>query len=604
MFDTKEQDIIKYGLSNGKSKQEVMDALTNYRLGIQPTRNQSQEQTFLQDAGSDIKQTGTDIKNSVMKGVNKTQQALDAGVRSEQGALQTTGQIIGQGADVVSNIFGDILMGVAKTVLPQSVENAVKTGAETVTNPIVNSQLVKSVLEKYNQLDEVTKRNIEASLGIAKLGVDVATLGGAKKAGEVTINQGAKVGKTAINAGKELADGVSSTLKPVADTTSKIAAGIKDVAQATGDNISKIPGRIATNVAETKVTAQAIKQLPTKIAKDAVGNGIDIADVKYLYKIPTAQKKPLQELFKATKDFVSGTSKTNPIEIVGKPIIKRISNLKTELNNIGQKLGNASESLGNVTNKELIPTILSSLQKVPGLNGLKLSEKGMLDFTDTVLASGETLTDRKSIQRIFNDAIKTGTGKQKHLLRQELFEVLGGKKKALVALTETQDKAYQAIRQGISNVLDTKNNSYKLLNSQYSKVVKPLNDISRFMKLNKLTGAGEDILNMDAGLLVRRLTSNASSNPEIRNLLRSLDNATKVAGKTTLSVENLQDFYNVLDKYYDIAGKTTFQGQIQTGVEKATGFRDALSQAVGQVIGKSDAVKRKAIEDAISEALK
>ena len=119
---------------------------------------------------------------------------------------------------------------------------------------------------------------------------------------------------------------MSSTLKPVADTTSKIAAGIKDVAQATGDNISKIPGRIATNVAETKVTAQAIKQLPTKIAKDAVGNGIDIADVKYLYKIPTAQKKPLQELFKATKDFVSGTSKTNPIEIVGKPIIKRISN--------------------------------------------------------------------------------------------------------------------------------------------------------------------------------------------------------------------------------------------------------------------------------------
>jgi len=36
--------------------------------------------------------------------------------------------------------------------------------------------------------------------------------------------------------------------------------------------------------------------------------------------------------------------------------------------------------------------------------------------------------------------------------------------------------------------------------------------------------------------------------------LRNLDKVT--GGKTTESVEAMQDLYNILDKYYNIAGKT------------------------------------------------
>jgi hypothetical protein len=124
------------------------------------------------------------------------------------------------------------------------------------------------------------------------------------------------------------------------------------------------------------------------------------------------------------------------------------------------------------------------------------------------------------------------------------------------------------------------------------------------MKLNKLAGATEDILNMDAGLLARRLTSNAGSNPEIRNLLRLLDKATKKAGKTAINVENLQDFYNILDKYYDIAGKTTLQGQVQRGFEKGSGIIDTVFKNVKKFGGETDAVRTKAIEDALNEILR
>jgi len=166
-----------------------------------------------------------------------------------------------------------------------------------------------------------------------------------------------------------------------------------------------------------------------------------------------------------------------------------------------------------------VDSIFNSLKRVQGLNGLKV-KSGILNFKDTVLTTAKTASDRKIIQEIFTDATKAGTGKSKHLLRQELFEVLGGKKKALTAITDTQDKAFQAVRRGLSDLLDSKNASYKALNVEYAKVIQPLSDINRFMRLNKLAGASDDLLNMKAGLIARRLTSNAVSNPEIRFLLK------------------------------------------------------------------------------------
>jgi hypothetical protein len=585
MFDTKEQEIIKYGVANGKTKEQVQEAITNYRLGMQPEKQiqPTEQPNYFQRVGSKLMETGKEVTEAVMKPSKMVEQEeqpesvdfLRVGLRTAGAVARTPFDIIGELPGVKQSLEG---IGSLIGKIP-GVEEVVKNGVELAT--------------KYPEIAKDIQ-NI----------VDIATLGGAgmaeKPLKEAVVKTAGKVAETTAKA----TEAISQSVKPIAETTGKVISGAKEVGKATLENAKQIPGRVATNVAESKATTEAISKLPSQVAKNAVQNGIDINDIKYIYKIPAEQKQPLKELFKATKDFVSGTSKTNPIEIVGKPIVERIKTLKTSLGTVGQKLGKASESLGTVVKEELTPKILESLQKVPGLNGLTLTKKGLLDFKNTVLASGETLSDRNAIQRIFTDAVKSGTGKQKHLLRQELFEVLGGKKGAMIAMTDTQDKAYQAIRQGLSDILDTKNSVYKTLNKEYSTIIQPLNSISKFMKLNKLAGATEDILNMDAGLLARRLTSNAGSNPEIRNLLRLLDKATKKTGKTAINVENLQDFYNILDKYYDIAGKTTLQGQVQMGVEKASGIKDVISQAVGQVAGKTEAVRRKAIEDALNEILR
>jgi hypothetical protein len=121
------------------------------------------------------------------------------------------------------------------------------------------------------------------------------------------------------------------------------------------------------------------------------------------------------------------------------------------------------------------------------------------------------------------------------------------------------------------------------------------------MKLNKLAGATEDILNMDAGLLARRLTSNAASNPQLRQILKNIDTALK--GKTFVNLENLQDVYNVFDKYYDIAAKTGFKGQIKSAIDSSGGIIDRAFGALKEVAGETPAVRQKAIDDLLKSLL-
>lgn len=383
---------------------------------------------------------------------------------------------------------------------------------------------------------------------------------------------------------------------------SKIATNIGDTVGMVKDSVSRIPSRIATNIAERQATRQTIKKLPTEIAQQSAQDGIDPGDVEFIYKIPKEQKEPLKKLFNVVKEFSRGNKQANPIEVVGKPIVQRIKELESARMEVGKKLGEISKTFGNVSSPELFSKVFDRLKRVPGLEGIKVNKNGVLNFSDTVLTTAETKADRKAIQSIFLNATKWGKGFKKHLLRQELFEVLGGKKKGLANLTDTQERAYEAIREGLSDVLETKNSSYKSLSSQYRKILQPLKEMRKLMK--NVAGSDEDILDMSAGLLARRLTSNAASNPQIKSILRAMDEATKTKGKAGLNTETLQDFYNILNRYYDIAGKTGFQGQVTAGIERVGGIKDALVGVVREVAGETDAVRQKALERIIEEALR
>jgi len=565
-------------IESGKMNTELESSGLNTFTPTTP----KEEQGYLGRVGSAYAQAGKDITSGIQ------QSAQDISQGMEQGGLAGVGQVLKgvarAGLRTVGGVAGATFAPITEAPVIKDTISAIGKGVASI--------IPTEVIQGASQL---AQDNPEIAKDISNV-VDIAGLGLGKvaesplKAGLVT---GAK--KTAEVVGR----GVSG-IAPAIQTAKNLGTGVKDIAVLSAQGASRIPSRIATNVAEKKAIQESIKTLPTQSAQKAVQDGIDIGDAQFFSNIPKVQREPIKKLVQGVKDFESGASKVNPIEIVGKPISNRVTELKTARDLVGKKLGDISETLGVVTPKQTFTPVFTALQKTKGLEGISVNNKGILDFKNTVLASAETASDRKAIQSIFTNAVKSGTGKQKHLLRQELLESLGGKKKAGVQITGTQEQAYEAIRKGLSDTLDAINPEYKATNLEYAKIAQPLKDLANALKLPN--EVDDEILNLSAGLLARRLTSNSATNPKIKSILNSLDKATKKAGTARTSTETLQDTLNILSKYYDIDQKTGFKNLVTEGVNKS-GLTDFVGQAVGEVAGKTNAVRRKALEDMLDDLL-
>lgn len=139
-----------------------------------PEKNQT---GFLAEAFSDVKETGSAIKNTATDTFRKQGDALSASIEGKQSLGAGLGQAFGIGAGGLSKMGGDAVLGVGKTLLTQGGEEKVKGAVGTVAKPIMESKTVQSVIEKYNSLDEKTKRDVDALIGVGSL---VADFGGGK----------------------------------------------------------------------------------------------------------------------------------------------------------------------------------------------------------------------------------------------------------------------------------------------------------------------------------------------------------------------------------------------------------------------------------------
>lgn len=549
-----------------------------------------------------------------MSGFNTATQETGFGKSPQQGLMSSLagtaqqrisnlGDIAGSDAPLPKKIvtgLGQVAGGVfeagiktvasgVSAVIPDDVEREAKKSALALLQTPTGQKVLKAIQTGGEYYQDARATNPEAFQLIESV-IDISSI--------YPIAKGVKTG---IDVTKDLSKVGTQGIKNIIGSVKPVAENVVDVTKTAAGGISRIPSRVGTNIAEKQAVETTIKTLPTQIAQIAARDGIDPIDIKKLYSIPKEAKPKAKELSDTVRKFVKAETTTDPIEIVGKPIVERIKTLEKLRGAIGQKLGVVSGKLGIVNQNQMTKPVLDSLKNVRGLEGLTMDSNGVLNFKNTVLSSAETASDRKAIQSIFTNAIKGGTGKQKHLLRQELFEVLGGKKRAGIQLTDTQDKAYQAIRKGLSDVLESKNTEYKSLSNQYRAIMQPLTDMRKMMK--SVPGVTEDILDMNAGLLARRLTSTSLSQGQVRTILNAMDNVTKIKGTTAKTTQALQDLYNILGKYYDIAPKTGFQGQVKAGVESASGIKELVTNAVRGVAGETTAVRQKALEEVLKEVL-
>jgi len=546
----------------------------------------AQEPTLRSKISSTLKESVSGlrtIKENVASGETSIPSAvLQTGGKIAETGLRTAGDVI-----TSTPVVKDVVETIAKPVT-QGIQ-ATQTWLEN--NPTFQSVVTSDVADRIAKI-------IDSDPDIAQNAEAINNIANAVLAVKGTAQTLTKAKPIVTGAVKTVTETAPKVVEVGIDLVGSTAKGISTVTKELAQPLIKAPERLKTNIAEKQIEQAEIQALPTKQARNVVNEGVDIADARDIINLAKESKTPeLRKLFSTVENFVAGNKKIDPIEVVGKPIVAKLKESEKLKNIVGKQLTDVSKNLGIVTKPELTNAVLLRLQQVPGMENITL-KGNTLDFKNTTLASQLTKSDRATIQKAFEQATKWGDGEKAHKFRQELFEILGGKKKSLETMTATQEESLNAIRKGLADVLDTKNTQYKALNETYAKLAQPVSEMRKLMK-GLAPDDPEDILNMSAGLLARRITSAAPSNANVRMILRSLDEV--VPSDTLGRVESLQDFYNILNKYYDIAPRTGFQNLTKEAVDSS--MVSKITGKVGEYLGKTDATRQKAFKEFIESTL-
>lgn len=563
------------------------------------------------------------LSSKIDKRVEDVKTDISAPTSIPEKALRVTGDVAGMGVDTINKLFEKTVMPISEAINKAIDAGQIKLGLVKPEDNAKRDQMIaditKGAITKYDdfktQYPNLAK-DTEAVFNIASM-VPVAKVAGS----------GLKITKNAISETK-LGKNTAQTIANIQEN------GVKSVLPSVNDVIDAAPAPkfiktrakdIAENVkinrADKAKQNAIIEQLGSETSKSAARAGVEIADINTIKGFDKANIPSIKKMVQMAEDVQNGKTGVDPLDVVGEPIRKKVINLSERADEIGQKLGETARKLKDVKNSELEKSVIARLTKISGLRGLKVTDKlnelgqkmkdangdpiRVLNFDETTLMSRANKAERDAIQTAFDEATRSGTGVSKHLYRQELFEILDGKKKSLSNLTDTQEKALDAIRGGLSDVLETKNAGYKDLSNQYRKIVQPLSELRKLAK-NIDPNNSTDILDEAAGNLARRLTSNASSKVQIKKVLQQIDEATSAKGTTLQETQDLMDAYNVISKYYNIAGGTTLEGINTRSIMKAlkgSGVSDKVMEILDEYGGNTSAVKRQKLQDLLQEAL-
>jgi hypothetical protein len=355
---------------------------------------------FASDFAGDVKETGTNLRNTftnTTKKMNASFDLSDPNKRSFQGAFQSAGAIAGGVSDA---LLGDIPVGIAKSLVPQKTEDVVSSTINRAATPIAQSDKLQNVIQKYQSLDDNTKRNIDAVLGFGSLATDI--IGGG------IIKQGTKQGaQSVLKAGGDALEGTivgtrraterlvgetGNLLKPKPDpltAAGQILQGTPQDAKKFVDNFkvldikdvktySEFQNRIKSKVGELA------QQVDADLAQDTTRKTLNDLNVTVQTKGGTQVRtnyvdtalNHLKEVYEATGDTVK---KTEVDELINTATNEGLT--KLEINDIARTYGRefgkkAFDKNGNAltsVNARLYENIRSGLKETArsGIGGVE-----------------------------------------------------------------------------------------------------------------------------------------------------------------------------------------------------------------------------------------
>lgn len=550
-----------------------------------------------------VKQEASNLSSQYQRniGENEARQA-----RGQQTGLETTAQNFGEAARAgVSTLLSPLTVGFGEAlnvtgITQSAVEKAKATEAyiaqQKALNPNYNPEtdaklnpFTAGVVEsaqnspyQERQLTDREKANVGIITNVGGAALDVA--GALEGVGALKTVAGATA-KTVASEAKQTASTIAN---------SPIVSGTGEVIKAAGRTLKSIPENVAVNVGEMQAKEAAIKAIPSVTGQKAVRKGLDLADATTLQK--AIQTPEAKNLIQTIKNYAAGDKSVSPFEVVGKPIVNRLKTLDTQVKQYATQLDSVAQDLKGISLADVSKIDTAVME---GLNKLQIGvKKGGLDFVGSSL---EGVGNSGTIVSNVYKRLQTATDAfDLHNLKKYIdANVSYGKR--LEGLDAGAERLLKTWRKSIDDTLDNQFEVYNKVNTELAKRISPLEDLKGILK--NADGLDTDLLREKAGIIARRITSAAASNPEIKQVLRNLDSFTSTGGKTLGKIENLQDLYNVLNKYYDIAPKTGFQNLVKEGVTSPSGIVDQATEKIQGFVGSTNATRQKALEDYLSELL-
>jgi len=507
--------------------------------------------------------------------------------------LQTTAGVVGGGFDVLLNG----LKGAYEAVTPENIQADVKSKIQqgiAVVADAIDPEVVKSIQamaeahpEIAGDLDAILTIGLPKGLGDASKMLEKAV-----RATEAFKTSKAVGGEVLDATGKAITDTAKATADALvvnpARATRDFTVGLKDKAVSKAKNMVSPADKIA-EVASSPEVHPFVAQSPehAKLVTDAVKQGYEPNDIKFLSTISEADKPALQEMMKLAEEGATDKRKLalgkRPMDVVGDSTLAPLK----EIQKINRTAGEAVDSTARALTGTKVDTSTLSEKALQLLsdNGITITMKpngqNTLNFSKSIFKKTPAVT--KVIQNALSDMPNlTSDAYDLHKFKKSLDEVVeygtGGE-----GLKGKSQSILKQIRALTDDTLDSNFADYNKANTDFRKT-RDLLDTAHDTFGNKLDFLSTQA-NKEVGGKMRALFSERSTmRPKLFNFLSEVQNTAKEYGvKMDVNPADQALYAQLLEDVYGTPAITGFKSQVGKGVEDAV---DAITNTKGFVLKK------------------
>jgi len=580
-FNAKEKSIIEWGKANGKTRQEVEKAINNYRTGVNPANKTTADTkrtsntnlaVAIEETKGDIKQTFGNMKKTVSDTRTKMESAFMASDRGEQSGMRTLGQAFGAGALGVSKLIGDGTVGAVKVALEQKDEDSLKKGIGAVVAPVVNNQTVQNVSqnikEKYESLDDKTKRDLDAIFGVGALATEFGIGGVGKRFASFGVKKGSEATNAILKAGSNTKSVISAATKALPEN--KVIQGVTQFGKEFLERIPRASQKIEAGIESAALKSERLKNA-TPVVRQAIKSELDDRIINTVVDADEYTIKAYKEMLDIAD--TPGTKLKPEIRheiVAGRAAGAQYKTIDTARKSVGKQIGETVDKLSATQNID-IATDQTILRDILNKQGISVTDDG-LNFS----GSRFTPAERLRINELYNLSNEGGANLTPRQLydKDQLFSKLQRETRMegigdiIIDVGGEKQNMFQVFRDVFSDTLETNTPQIKELNREYRKLVTLQDDLDNsIIKSGNFQTTGNVDPSVFAQTNLRRILSDAQSAADYREILNKMDTLSRELGYQGARPDELIAFATELRKIYpNTIPATGLPGSIRTGL--------------------------------------